>query len=142
MALTNRGKQYAMEHGDLPRQTTPTATSATTWQAGTELNGHGYARKEINHSRAHGGRDRHRHRADQLRDLHGVSDASAQDADQWALYDAATGGNQIYEPEDFTDRHRGAGERPSCEADADLRAVGLRRRCATHHRRSAGPADG
>ena len=68
---------------------------------GTELSGHGYARKSINHSQltvaatgiATGPTDF---------EIYTASDATAQDADQWALYDASTGGNQIYEPEDFT----------------------------------------
>ena len=100
MALTNRGKQYAMEQGVFPDDDTNRFISFHL-PSNTELSGHGYARKSINHSQltiastgiATGPTNFQ---------IYTASDASAQDAGKWALYDALTGGSQIYEPEDFT----------------------------------------
>ena len=100
MALTNRGKQYAMEVGVFPDDDTNRYISLHLANS-TELSGHGYARAAINHSQltiaATGiatGPTNH--------PIYTASDATAQNADEWALYDALTAGNQIYEPEDFT----------------------------------------
>ena len=100
MALTDRGKRYAMEEGIFPDDDTDRYISFHL-SGGTELAAHGYARKSINHSEltvaatgiATGPTNF---------EIYTASDGSAQDADQWALYDAATGGSQIYEPQDFT----------------------------------------
>ena len=67
----------------------------------TELSGHGYARKAINHSSLTVAATGIATGPTNL-EIYTASDASAQNADKWALYDALTGGNQIYEPEDFT----------------------------------------
>ena len=97
MAWTNRGKRYLMEDG-LEGATRHISLHLA---SGVELTGHGYSRKAVT--------------AAQMTvaatgvvsfpadfEIYTASDASAQDADQWALYDAATGGNQILEPEDLT----------------------------------------
>ena len=97
MALTNRGKQLAMSVG------IASATRYISFQLanGTELSGHGYARKSIS-------------TAQMTVSSAGVitgptnlecwtaSDASAQNPGQVALHDSLTGGDQIYEPEDLT----------------------------------------
>lgn len=100
MALTNRGKRYAMEQGVFPDSDTNRFISFHLTND-TELSGHGYARKAINHSQltvaatgiATGPTNY---------EIYTANDATAQDANKWALYDALTGGNQIYEPEAFT----------------------------------------
>ena len=97
MAWTNRGKRYLMEDG---------LKGATRFIAlhlanDAELAGHGYARKAGTAAQmtvaANGVVS---FPADF--EIYTASDASAQNADKWSLYDAATGGNQILEPEDFT----------------------------------------
>lgn len=100
MALTNRGKRYAMEQGVFPSSGTNRYISLHLAND-TELAGHGYARAAINHAQltvaATGiatGPTNH--------EIYTASDATAQDADKWALYDALAGGAQIYDPEDFT----------------------------------------
>ena len=67
---------------------------------GTELSGHGYARKAITAAQMSVSNAGVITGPANL-ELWTASDGSAQDPDQWAVYDAATGGNQIYEPEDF-----------------------------------------
>ena len=100
MALTNRGKRYAMEQGVFPDSNANRYISLHL-SNNNELAGHGYARAAINHAQltvaATGiatGPTNH--------EIYTANDATAQDANRWALYDALTGGNQIYEPEDFS----------------------------------------
>ena len=95
--MTDRGKQQAMSVG---------IASATRYISfhltnDTELSGHGYARKSLT-------------AAQQTVSSAGVitgptdlecwtaSDARAQDPSKVALYDALTGGNQLFEPETLT----------------------------------------
>ena len=97
MAYTDRGKELAQSVG---------IASATRYvslhlAAGTELSGHGYARKAITASEMSVGSDGTITVSAPL-DVYTATDATAQDADQVGLYDAATGGDQIYEPEDLT----------------------------------------
>ena len=97
MALTDRGKELAMSEG---------IASATRYislhlAAGTELSGHGYARKAVAASEMTVASDGAITVSAPI-DVYAADDASAQDADQVGLYDAATGGDQIYEPEDLT----------------------------------------
>lgn len=100
MALTNRGKRYAMEVGIFPDDDTDRYISLHL-SDDTELSGHGYARKSINHSQLTVAATGVATGPTNL-EIYTASDASAQDADKFALYDAATGGNQIFEPETFS----------------------------------------
>ena len=97
MAWTNRGKRYLMEVG--LKGATPHITLHVA--SGTELNGHGYSRKAATPAQISVAADGTVSFPADF-EIYTASDASAQDADQWALYDAATGGNQILEPEDLT----------------------------------------
>ena len=98
MALTDRGKELAMSVG---------IASATRYVSlhladGTELDAdHGYARKAITTAEQSVSGTGVLTVTTPL-DVYTADDAAAQDADQAAMYDAATGGAQIYEPEDLT----------------------------------------
>ena len=97
MALTNEGKKLAMEEGVL----NGTRYISLHLSTGTELSGHGYARKAITLNQwtvaANG-----QAVGPTALDIYTANDGSAQDADQVALYDASTGGNQIFTPETLT----------------------------------------
>ena len=97
MAFTNRGLQQAMSVG---------IASATRYISlhltnGTELSGHGYVRKSLTTAQmtlsaagvitgpANLG-------------IYTASDSAAQRAQQCALYDAASSGNQLLQPENLT----------------------------------------
>lgn len=68
----------------------------------TELSGHGYSRKAVSAAvlQAAIGSDGQISLSNV--DVYTATDGSAQDADKVALYDAATGGNQLMEPETLT----------------------------------------
>ena len=97
MALTNRGKELAMSVG---------IASATRYischlSSGNELAGHGYARKAITNAQMTVAATGVITLPVNL-PLWTASDGSAQNPDQWAVYDALTGGAQVFEPQDFT----------------------------------------
>ena len=102
MALTNAGKVDAMEG----------ITSSTTYVSlhlsnDNELNGHGYSRAAIQSNQwtisnagvATGPADL---------EVYTANDGSAQAAAKCALYDAASGGNQLFGPEALTGNVPGA----------------------------------
>ena len=90
MALTTAGKNFLVQHAIIG-QTIYVALAVD----GTELSGHGYSRlawgtgaKTLNETES---------RAQSSADLtvYTATDGSAQDANQAAFFDAATGGNQL-----------------------------------------------
>ena len=97
MAFTNRGKQLALSTG---------IASATRYIAlhlanDTELSGHGYSRAALTAA------EMTVSAAGVLtgpanKQIYTANDGSAQRAMKVSLYDAATSGNQIAEPEDIT----------------------------------------
>ena len=97
MALTDRGKELAMGVG---------IASATRYISlhltnGTELSGHGYARKAITMA------EMSVSNAGVITgpanfEIYTADDATAQRAQQCALYDAAAGGGEVFEPEALT----------------------------------------
>ena len=95
MALTNAGKSYVVKN-DLDTSTEYISLHLTN---DTELTGHGYARKALTSSdktvRATDGRIT----GPTNFEIYTAGTNSAQQAQQVALYSAATGGNQLFEPE-------------------------------------------
>ena len=67
----------------------------------TELSGHGYARKAITTAQMTVGSDGEI-TLPANHEIYTANDGSAQQAQQWAIYDAASGGVQLLTPETLT----------------------------------------
>ena len=96
MAFTNRGKELAMSVGIKSASRYISLHLAN----GTELSGHGYARKEITTAQMVVANTGVITGPTNL-EIYEANDGSAQQAAKVALYDASSAGNQILEPEDI-----------------------------------------
>ena len=94
MALTNRGKQQAMSVG-IASTTRYISLHLTN---DSQLSGHGYARKSMSPGQMTVSSAGVITGPANL-EIYVASDGSAQRAQKVALYDASTGGNQLFEPQ-------------------------------------------